>query len=164
MRLPNQSGGVNPVKRETPQLAGALGPSAVGEVGENSLWCTDESCASLKVACLNGGGSYQETGSGGTVTGVCTVGNSGRTIRSLASLEAGRPTAPVLRRHVVRSRQAAFRRDTDQIIISPSGPQQAARPDHTLFNMLLSGCHCISPNCVALSCPAECVENGVFVC
>lgn len=53
---------------------------------------------------------------------------------------------------------------------APSG--LAARPgasrrvavDHTVFRMLASGCHCISPNCVAMSCPAECVRGGVFVC
>lgn len=45
----------------------------------------------------------------------------------------------------------------------PGGSRRVA-VDHTIFRMLASGCHCISPNCVAMSCPAECVRGGVFVC
>jgi hypothetical protein len=55
------------------------------------------------------------------------------------------------------------RRGSATIIANPCGP--VSTPDHTLFRMLASGCSCISPNCVAVSCPAECVEDGVgFVC
>jgi len=44
-----------------------------------------------------------------------------------------------------------------------TGPGPAA-VDHTIFRMMLSGCRCISPNCVAMSCPAGCVSGGRFVC
>ena len=49
-------------------------------------------------------------------------------------------------------------------LIAQPPPRPTAVPDHTVFEMLLSGCTCISPNCVAMSCPAECVEGGKFVC
>lgn len=51
-----------------------------------------------------------------------------------------------------------------RLVASPSQPGRAAPVDHELFIMLASGCNCISPNCVALSCPAECVRNGKFIC
>jgi len=51
----------------------------------------------------------------------------------------------------------------DEMISQPSKPNRAPI-DHTLLRMMLSGCRCISPNCVALSCPARCVVGGKFVC
>lgn len=63
------------------------------------------------------------------------------------------------------SRQLVIR-GIDQISARPM--TTAAKPnvpiDHSLLNMMLNGCNCISPNCVALSCPAGCVEGGKFVC
>lgn len=46
----------------------------------------------------------------------------------------------------------------------PARASSAVPVDHTLLRMMLNGCSCISPNCVALECPAACVEGGRFVC
>lgn len=72
MRLPMQSAGINPVKGEVPKLVIALEPSTVGEI-KSGLWCTGESCDSLKIACENGHASYQEAGSGKHKLGWCIV-------------------------------------------------------------------------------------------
>jgi hypothetical protein len=55
-------------------------------------------------------------------------------------------------------------RGIEQISARPTGAPPFVPVDHTLLRMMLSGCKCISANCVALSCPAECVEGGRFVC
>jgi hypothetical protein len=71
---------------------------------------------------------------------------------------------------MVYAQQALLRRQTpslpqgNQFIAAVPGPGPRAAVDHSLIEMLLSGCTCISPNCVALSCPAECVRGGRFVC
>jgi len=63
------------------------------------------------------------------------------------------------------SRQVVIR-GIDQVSVRPmpARPSSAVPVDHTLLRMMLSGCNCISPNCVALECPAGCVEGGRFVC
>jgi len=75
MRLPKQSMSVDRIRRDVPPLEGTIGPSAVGEFG-HGLWCTDESCLSLKIACKNGGGTWSDSGGSVPSLGACWVGQS----------------------------------------------------------------------------------------
>jgi hypothetical protein len=84
MRIPNQSTGADRIHREASQFVKALNPSAVGEFGRG-LWCTDDSCASLAIACKNGHGTFVQSGS----LGACVVGDTGSTLGSLAAVGGG---------------------------------------------------------------------------
>ncbi len=64
---------------------------------------------------------------------------------------------------IARRHHMALLPGIGKIIANPR--PESINVDHTLFIMLASGCKCISPHCVAVSCPAECIEDGVgFVC
>lgn len=88
MRLPDQSMGVNRTMSEAPQLAIALEPSGAGTAG-GAIWCTDDSCDSLKTACKNGQGNFDCGSTGGTFC-LCTVGDVGHPVRQLAILDTTR--------------------------------------------------------------------------
>lgn len=101
----------------------------------------------IQVTCGDGDRIEVPDSSPHSATRACLIAGHpapNKVVTSAKSLQ----TAPAGKRKIVR-----INRPPKQLA---SPHQQASGPvDHSDFILMAQGCHCISPNCVAYSCPAD---------